>query len=128
MLWSARYDEAAADLFALQDRISREIAGALAIRVSEQEQKRVTDIGAKAADPVRRRTAGCGAERRVGRIVRGQRDGRRHGEPKQHYTPGPQGKASDRRPKRIAPMWLEFPFMGPHGRGRHRSIPTQILA
>jgi TolB-like protein/DNA-binding winged helix-turn-helix (wHTH) protein len=40
VLWSARYDEAAADLFVLQDRISREIAGALAIRVSEQEQKR----------------------------------------------------------------------------------------
>ncbi|HUQ09814.1 MAG TPA: winged helix-turn-helix domain-containing protein [Steroidobacteraceae bacterium] len=41
VLWSARYDEAAADVFTLQDRITREVAGALAIRVSEQEQKRV---------------------------------------------------------------------------------------
>jgi TolB-like protein/Tfp pilus assembly protein PilF len=41
VLWSARYDEAAADVFALQDRITREVAGALAIRVNEQEQKRV---------------------------------------------------------------------------------------
>jgi adenylate cyclase len=41
VLWSARYDEATADLFTLQDRITREIAGALAIRVTEQEQRRV---------------------------------------------------------------------------------------
>jgi adenylate cyclase len=41
VLWSARYDEATADVFALQDSITREVAGALAIRVSEQEQKRV---------------------------------------------------------------------------------------
>lgn len=41
VLWSSRYDEAAADAFALQDRLTREIAGALAIRVSEQEQRRV---------------------------------------------------------------------------------------
>jgi adenylate cyclase len=42
VLWSARYDEPAADIFALQDRITREIAGALAIRVTEQEQKRAS--------------------------------------------------------------------------------------
>jgi TolB-like protein/DNA-binding winged helix-turn-helix (wHTH) protein/Tfp pilus assembly protein PilF len=41
VLWSARYDEPAADVFALQDRIMREIAGALAIRVTEFEQRRV---------------------------------------------------------------------------------------
>jgi TolB-like protein/DNA-binding winged helix-turn-helix (wHTH) protein/Flp pilus assembly protein TadD len=40
VLWSSRYDEATADAFALQDRLTREIAGALAIRVNEQEQKR----------------------------------------------------------------------------------------
>jgi adenylate cyclase len=40
VLWSARYDEPAADVFALQDRITREIAGALAIRVTEFEQRR----------------------------------------------------------------------------------------
>jgi TolB-like protein/DNA-binding winged helix-turn-helix (wHTH) protein len=42
VLWSARFDEAPADLFALQDRITREIAGALAIRVTEFEQQRVS--------------------------------------------------------------------------------------
>jgi adenylate cyclase len=40
VLWSARFDEATADLFALQDRIAREIAGALAIRVTDFEQQR----------------------------------------------------------------------------------------
>lgn len=41
VLWSARLEESPADLFALQDRISREIAGALAIRVTESEQQRI---------------------------------------------------------------------------------------
>jgi adenylate cyclase len=41
VLWSARYDEPASDVFALQDRLMREIAGALAIRVTELEQRRV---------------------------------------------------------------------------------------
>jgi adenylate cyclase len=41
VLWSARYEETPADVFALQDRLTREIAGALAIRVTELEQRRV---------------------------------------------------------------------------------------
>jgi TolB-like protein/DNA-binding winged helix-turn-helix (wHTH) protein/cytochrome c-type biogenesis protein CcmH/NrfG len=41
VLWSVRFDEALADVFALQDKIATEIAGALAIRVSELEQRRV---------------------------------------------------------------------------------------
>ena len=41
MLWSARFDEALADLFALQDKITTQIAGALAIRVTQIEQRRV---------------------------------------------------------------------------------------
>jgi TolB-like protein/DNA-binding winged helix-turn-helix (wHTH) protein/cytochrome c-type biogenesis protein CcmH/NrfG len=41
VLWSLRFDEALADLFALQDKITTEIAGALAIRVTEFEQRRV---------------------------------------------------------------------------------------
>jgi tetratricopeptide (TPR) repeat protein len=41
VLWSARFDEAPIDVFALQDRITREIAGALAIRVTQFEQRRV---------------------------------------------------------------------------------------
>jgi TolB-like protein/DNA-binding winged helix-turn-helix (wHTH) protein len=42
VLWSARFDEPAADVFTLQDRITREIAGALAIRVTDFEQERVS--------------------------------------------------------------------------------------
>jgi len=41
VLWSARFEETPADVFALQDRITREIAGALAIRVTEFEQRRI---------------------------------------------------------------------------------------
>ena len=41
VLWSGRFDEALADLFALQDKITTQIAGALAIRVTEVEQRRV---------------------------------------------------------------------------------------
>ncbi len=41
VLWSSRYDEALPDIVALQDRITREIAGALAIRVSDVEQLRL---------------------------------------------------------------------------------------
>jgi TolB-like protein/DNA-binding winged helix-turn-helix (wHTH) protein/cytochrome c-type biogenesis protein CcmH/NrfG len=41
VLWSARFDEALADLFALQDKITIHIAGVLAIRVTEIEQRRV---------------------------------------------------------------------------------------
>ena len=42
VLWSARFDEAPIDVFALQDRISREVAGALAIRITQFEQRRVS--------------------------------------------------------------------------------------
>jgi TolB-like protein/DNA-binding winged helix-turn-helix (wHTH) protein/cytochrome c-type biogenesis protein CcmH/NrfG len=41
VLWSARFDGALADVFALQDRITGEIVGALAIRVTQIEQRRV---------------------------------------------------------------------------------------
>lgn len=41
VLWSGRFDEALEDLFALQGRITTEIAGALAIRVTKVEQQRV---------------------------------------------------------------------------------------
>ena len=40
VLWSARFDEALSDLFALQDKITIHIAGALAIRVTQIEQQR----------------------------------------------------------------------------------------
>jgi tetratricopeptide (TPR) repeat protein len=42
VLWSARFDEALADLFVLQDKITTQIAGALAIRVTQLEQRRVS--------------------------------------------------------------------------------------
>jgi TolB-like protein/DNA-binding winged helix-turn-helix (wHTH) protein/cytochrome c-type biogenesis protein CcmH/NrfG len=41
VLWSVGFDEALGDVFALQDKIAAEIAGALAIRVTEFEQRRV---------------------------------------------------------------------------------------
>jgi len=41
VLWSDRFDEAIADLFALQDKITTQIAGALAVRVAQIEQQRV---------------------------------------------------------------------------------------
>ena len=41
VLWSARFDEALADVFALQDKITTQIVGVLAIRVTQIEQRRV---------------------------------------------------------------------------------------
>jgi len=41
VLWSARFDEAMIDIFALQDKITSQIAGALAIGVTHIEQRRV---------------------------------------------------------------------------------------
>jgi adenylate cyclase len=41
VLWSARFDEALADLFALQDKVATQVAGAMAIRVEQVEQRRV---------------------------------------------------------------------------------------
>jgi TolB-like protein/DNA-binding winged helix-turn-helix (wHTH) protein/cytochrome c-type biogenesis protein CcmH/NrfG len=41
VLWSSRFDEALADVFALQDKITAQIVGALAIRVTQAEQRRV---------------------------------------------------------------------------------------
>jgi TolB-like protein/Flp pilus assembly protein TadD len=41
VLWSARFDEALIDVFALQDKITKQIVGALALRVTQIEQRRV---------------------------------------------------------------------------------------
>ncbi len=41
VLWTGRFDEALFDLFTLQDKITAQIAGALATRVTLAEQKRV---------------------------------------------------------------------------------------
>jgi adenylate cyclase len=41
VLWSRSFDETPDDVFALEERIAREIVGALAIRVTELEQRRV---------------------------------------------------------------------------------------
>jgi TolB-like protein/DNA-binding winged helix-turn-helix (wHTH) protein/cytochrome c-type biogenesis protein CcmH/NrfG len=41
VLWSGRFDEALADVFALQDKITIQIVSALAIRVAQIEQRRV---------------------------------------------------------------------------------------
>jgi len=39
VIWSGKFDEAASDLFSLQDRITTQITGALAVRVSRREEK-----------------------------------------------------------------------------------------
>jgi TolB-like protein/DNA-binding winged helix-turn-helix (wHTH) protein/cytochrome c-type biogenesis protein CcmH/NrfG len=41
LLWSGRFNEAMDDIFALQDKITRQIVRALAIRVTQIEQRRV---------------------------------------------------------------------------------------
>jgi len=41
VLWSARFDEPYSDLFVLQDKVTTQVAGVLAIRVTEIEQRRV---------------------------------------------------------------------------------------
>ena len=41
MLWSARFDEPYSDLFVLQDKVTMQVAGVLAILVTEIEQRRV---------------------------------------------------------------------------------------
>jgi adenylate cyclase len=41
VLWSVRLDEALADVFAMQDSITAQIVGALAVRVTQIEQRRV---------------------------------------------------------------------------------------
>jgi TolB-like protein/DNA-binding winged helix-turn-helix (wHTH) protein len=40
VLWSARFDEALEDVFTLQDKITTQVVGALAIRVTQVEQRR----------------------------------------------------------------------------------------
>jgi len=42
VLWSARFDEAFADLFALQDKITTQVVGVLATRVAQIEQRRAS--------------------------------------------------------------------------------------
>jgi TolB-like protein len=61
VLWSARFDEALADVFALQDDMTTQIAGTLAIRVQRIEQRRAfakpTEILAAYDDVLRARPA-----------------------------------------------------------------------
>jgi adenylate cyclase len=48
--WSGRFDEPVADLFALQDRMTREIAGALAVNVTRIEEKRAASKTAESTE------------------------------------------------------------------------------
>lgn len=43
LLWSDKYDEAATDLFAIQDRISREVVRTLAVKLTRVEQQRALE-------------------------------------------------------------------------------------
>lgn len=47
VLWSGTFDDQFSNLFALQDRITAQIAGALAIRVAEIERRRVSTKSAR---------------------------------------------------------------------------------
>ena len=60
VLWSARFDEASTDVYQLLDRITREIAGALAIRVTQFEQRRIATNPRPASTPT---TACCVRDR-----------------------------------------------------------------
>lgn len=48
--WSGRFDEPVSDLFALQDRITRDVAGALAIRVARMEEARASSHSAESLE------------------------------------------------------------------------------
>ena len=48
--WSGRFDERVSDLFALQDRITRDIAGALAIHVTRIEEARASSKSAESLE------------------------------------------------------------------------------
>jgi TolB-like protein/DNA-binding winged helix-turn-helix (wHTH) protein/lipopolysaccharide biosynthesis regulator YciM len=50
VLWSERFDEPLGDLFALEDRMTAEIAGALAIRVNKMEERRASSKPAESLD------------------------------------------------------------------------------
>lgn len=41
LLWSQRYDESLSDIFRMQDDISRQVAGAMAVRLDQLEQARI---------------------------------------------------------------------------------------
>jgi TolB-like protein/class 3 adenylate cyclase/Flp pilus assembly protein TadD len=43
LLWSGRYDEQPEDIFTVQDKITRQVAGALAVRVTDIETERAFD-------------------------------------------------------------------------------------
>jgi TolB-like protein/class 3 adenylate cyclase/Flp pilus assembly protein TadD len=43
LLWSERYDEQLSDIFEVQDRIARQVVGALAVRVTDLETQRAFD-------------------------------------------------------------------------------------
>jgi hypothetical protein len=44
-LWAERYDRKSDDVFALQDKITRKIISALALKLTANEQKALTDKG-----------------------------------------------------------------------------------
>jgi TolB-like protein/DNA-binding winged helix-turn-helix (wHTH) protein/Tfp pilus assembly protein PilF len=48
--WSDRFDERVTDLFSLQDRMTRDIAGALAINVTRMEEKRASSKSAESLE------------------------------------------------------------------------------
>jgi TolB-like protein/class 3 adenylate cyclase/Tfp pilus assembly protein PilF len=74
LLWSERYEQAAADLFAVQDAIVQHLVGALAVRVTRVEQERAAaappadlaayDLVLRGRERLARRTRAANAEAR----------------------------------------------------------------
>ncbi len=74
---------------------------------SEQEQQRIAGVGARASQPVARRAAGGGAQRRVGGAVGGERDRPGEADGEEQRAPGADGKALERGAQRVAPVWRQ---------------------
>ena len=55
--WSQRYDVALADIFGVQDDITRQLAGAMAVRLDQLEQARIADEAAGQPRGLRSRAA-----------------------------------------------------------------------
>ena len=60
---------------------------------AEEQQQRIAEIGARASDPIRGRSASSGAERGIGRIVCGQSSRGRQAQQNQHRAPGPKSQS-----------------------------------
>jgi hypothetical protein len=89
----------------------------------EHQEQCVADIGAEAAEPVRGRTAGGGAQRRVGRAVAGECNGAAQADRHQQRAPCAHGETPHRLAQRIAPIRRQIPLRRARSHSRH--VPPQ---